>query len=320
MTIPAVVIMFLLVTAASPVLLSAALLTDTARWMARRGPWVSVRMTGFLWCYLAGQIWALAALVVTFPLGTRRKEAATYRLQQTWAAWNLAAVRRLFGLEIDVTGDAVLQPGPIIVLSRHASLIDTLLPAVLISRQVGIRLRYVLKKELLVDPALDIAGHRTPNFFVDRGSGESDRERAGIRDLATGLGTEDGILIYPEGTRFSVAKRDRYAAPLIAKGGPVGELAGGFRWVLPPRPGGTLAIFDSARADIVVLAHTGLEGFATVADIWKGDLVGSRIKVDFRRIPASEIPGSRSNRLIWLFRQWAELDDWIDRHRSVGQQ
>ena len=37
-----------------------------------------------------------------------------------------------------------------------------------VSRRYHLRLRYVLKRELLWDPCLDIVGQRVPNIFVDR--------------------------------------------------------------------------------------------------------------------------------------------------------
>jgi 1-acyl-sn-glycerol-3-phosphate acyltransferase len=316
-TIPVVLALFVVITLGLPVVLVSALLVDLYRRVTSRARWVSLRMVLFLWCYLLGQVWALAALLAVTVVGRDRSLEATFRLQQAWAAWNFAAVRRLFRLDLEVTGSEVTTPGPIVILSRHASMIDTLLPPVLISSRFGTRLRYVLKKELLVDPALDIAGNRLPNFFVDRGSGESERERGRIRALATGLRADEGMLIYPEGTRYSEEKRQRYAARLTGKEGRVGEVARSLRNVLPPRPGGTLAILEATDADVVVLAHTGLEGFATARDIWQGDLVGSRIIVSFRRIPRADIPVDRSARVDWLFEVWADIDDWVETARST---
>lgn len=79
----------------------------------------------------------------------------------------------------------------------------------------------------------------------------------------------------------------------------------------------TLANLESTDADVVVLAHTGLEGFATARDIWQSDLVGSRIVVSFRRIPRTDIPVGRSARVDWLFQVWADVDDWVDAARST---
>ena len=73
------------------------------------------------------------------------------------------------------------------MLIRHASIVDNLLPAELVARPHGIRLRYVLKRELLADPCLDIAGRRLPNYFVRRGTGEA-QELERVRALGHGLG------------------------------------------------------------------------------------------------------------------------------------
>ena len=60
----------------------------------------------------------------------------------------------------------------------------------------GVRLRYVLKKELLFDPCLDIVGNRLPNYFVDRGGQDSERARRGVAELVRDLGPDEGALIY----------------------------------------------------------------------------------------------------------------------------
>ena len=74
---------------------------------------------------------------------------------------------------------------------------------------------------------------------------------------------------------------------------------------------GTLALLESSEADVVVLMHRGLEGFARVKDIWHGNLVRTKIAVHFRRISRSEIPVSRSERVDWLFDLWASVDGWV---------
>jgi 1-acyl-sn-glycerol-3-phosphate acyltransferase len=301
--------LFVVVTALAPVLALLAFFVDSARWLARRRRWVSVRGLAFLWVYLLGELWALSALLVTVVLPHQLKLEATFWLQEKWASWNLRAIETLFTLTLVIEGQDCVSPGPVIVLSRHASMVDTLLPATLITRTTGLKLRYVLKKELLVDPALDVAGNRLPNAFIDRGARDAS-ERIAIRDLAAGLGPSDGILIYPEGTRFSESKLRRYQ-DRVASDETVGEHAGALRRVLPPRPGGTLALLDSTDADVVVLAHHGLEGLATVSDIWGGGLVGSRISVRMWRVPRTEIPDSRSGRVEWLYRLWVEIDDWV---------
>jgi 1-acyl-sn-glycerol-3-phosphate acyltransferase len=309
-TIPTVVALFLAVTAFSPFLVVIAAAIDLTRRLANRRASMALRALAFLWVYLLGQLWALATLLATAVLPREQKLEATYRLQDKWAAWNFTALQRLFSLEIELEGGDAILPGPIIVLSRHASMVDTLLPARLIARPSGLKLRYVLKEELLADPALDIAGTRLPNAFIDRRSRETS-EQASIKHLAEDLRPDEAILIYPEGTRFSESKLRRSQRRGAAESGAVGEVVASLRKVLPPRPGGTLALLDATTADIVVMAHRGLEGLATVREIWSGDLVGSQIDVSLWRVPRSTVPTSRSERVEWLYRLWAEVDDWV---------
>jgi 1-acyl-sn-glycerol-3-phosphate acyltransferase len=308
-TVTSVLVAFVLVTVFAAPLALIAVVLDLVRITLLNRPPMALRSIAFLWIYLLGEIWALAALGLTALLPGQLRIETTYRLQDKWAGWNLLALRRLFSVEFEVTGGTTLLPGPIIVLSRHASIVDTLLPANFVARPTGLRLRYVLKKELLVDPALDIAGNRLPNVFVDRTSRDP-AERETIESLAGSMRTGDGILIYPEGTRFSVEKLARIQRSASEEAGP-SQIIAGLRRVLPPKPGGTLAILDATDADVVVLAHSGLEGLATLKEIWRGDLVGSRVKVALWRIPSGQIPVSRAERVDWLHRLWADVDEWV---------
>ncbi len=312
-TIPVTLLMFGIVTLLLPLLLPAALAVDLYRFATSRVPFVGIRGVSFLWLYLLGEVFALVSILLTIPLPKPAKLRATTALQSTWAGWLLRCVRFLFDLDLVVSGAEAATPGPIVVLSRHASLIDTLLPSQLITDQHGIRLRYVLKKELVIDPALDLAGHRLPNAFIDR----SQRSDAAIRELAGDLSHGEGLLIYPEGTRFSEAKRQKYTESAARKSGPVGELAAGFRNVLPPRPGGTLTLLDSTDCDVVILAHSGLELLSNVKDIWSGRLVGTAIRVEMWRISRSDIPTERAERVRWLFEEWAAIDRWIEANRPA---
>jgi 1-acyl-sn-glycerol-3-phosphate acyltransferase len=317
-TIPVTVVLFLVVSVCFPVLVTASLLVDSMRAVLWRTPAVASRLIVFLWLYLLGEMWALVALAGAGLLTSERSVGLTYRLQGAWAAWTFESMRAAFSLSFREEGLEHVPPAPILVLARHASLVDTMLPARYVTRAHGIRLRYVLKKELLIDPALDIGGNRLPNHFVDRGAAGAEAEVTAIQALAAGMADSEGVMIYPEGTRYSDEKRERYVAPLVRQGGIIGEIASRYEKVLPPRPGGTLALLDATSADVVVHAHRGLEGFATLKDIWSRDLVGSRIDVRLWRVPRSDIPEGRSQRVEWLYRIWADIDAWVSEKRHVG--
>lgn len=309
-TIPVVYLAFIALTLMLPAVLIAGACIDAIRWSASRTPAMALRMTAFGWVYLLGEAWAIPTLAVTGLLPKSRSIPLTYRLQMVWLNWNLKTVQFVFRMAFTADGTGEIPPPPILVVSRHASIIDTLLPGRYVTQPFGIHLRYVLKKELLVDPALDIAGNRLPNVFVDRG-GDTERELRTIHDLATTMPGSEGLLIYPEGTRYSEAKRAKFTDKVAQRGGTIGEIAGAYQGVLPPRSAGTLAMLDARPLDVVVMAHRGLEGFAEIRNIWSGGLVGADVQIRFWRIPHAEIPHEAGDRRVWLFTTWADVDTWV---------
>jgi 1-acyl-sn-glycerol-3-phosphate acyltransferase len=280
--------------------------------LVRRRRFVEARMLVFVVVYTSLELVGLARALtlVVMPVGPRRS-ARHVTLQAWWASTLFAVARALLGLRLDVSGGDSVARGPLILALRHASLADSLLPAVLVTRPHGIALRYVLKKELLVDPCLDVVGHRLPNHFVDRAR-PTEADLNAIAALATDLGPHDGAILYPEGTRFTPKKKARVLAEMEAKGASQLERARTLRHTLPPRVGGLFAMIDAAPdVDVVFGAHVGFEGFATFADLFSGAMVGRELRVRFWRVPAAEVPREREARKAWLFDQWQKIDDFV---------
>jgi 1-acyl-sn-glycerol-3-phosphate acyltransferase len=237
-------------------------------------------------------------------------------LQVVWAHSLWRAMDRILGLRLHVVGGDQIADGPIICFSRHASMVDTLVPIRLFA-DVGMGVRYVLKSELLWDPALDIIGHRFPNYFVDRSGRNTDAELESIRDLAAGTGPDEAFIIFPEGSRFTPEKRSRAVEKLRASDPELGALADKLTQTMPPRAGGSLASIEGAPpdADVVVIAHTGLEGLASLKDLIRSVPFRRPVEIECWRIPGSEIPDGESARLEWLFKQWGIVDEWVVAHR-----
>jgi 1-acyl-sn-glycerol-3-phosphate acyltransferase len=278
----------------------------------------------FGWVYLAceclGLLASLAFWLASPLAGAERLAAWHYALQGLWASALLGAAARLFSIELRVGGAAQVRPGPVLVFVRHASLVDTLLPAVFLGRRQRMRLRWVMKRELLLDPCLDVVGQRLPNAFVRRGSGEGEREIAALVDLAQGMGPDDGVVIFPEGTRFT---RSRQATRLAAveASGDAERLARArrLRHVLPPRHGGPLGLLDACpEADVLVVAHVGFEGIARLGDALSGALIGRRVEVGCWRVAANAIPREAAGRRRWLDDEWTRVDAWIDERLGSG--
>ncbi len=293
--------------------------------LARGSPWVLVRCLSFATLYLCCEVIGIAvsfAFWLTQPVWAARDRGRYLTrhlaLQRWWARTLYWGAERIFSMRTEVEGDADVGDGPIVLFMRHASMGDTLLPAVILSDRHGYALRYVLKRELLWDPCLDLVGNRLPNYFVRRGSGESAREIAAVQRLMEHLGARAGVLIYPEGTRFTPAKHARAVARLEQSGQiELAARARTLRHILPPRLGGPLALLECNQgADAVFCAHVGFEGAATIGALLSGSLVGQVIRVRFWRVPFGAIPRDRAARIKWLYDQWARVDEFVGRHAA----
>jgi 1-acyl-sn-glycerol-3-phosphate acyltransferase len=307
-----------------PLTILMALAVDAIR---RTGRWATARcalgLTLYFICEALGIVasFALWLADALWP-GSTADRTVTWnlRLQRIWARTLFTGATRLFGMRVEVTGADAVHRGPVFLFCRHASTLDTLLPAVFASDAYTLRLGHVMKRELLWDPCLDVVGQRTRNAFVRRGSGEREKEIALLQGLAVALGERDGVLLFPEGTRFSPVKRERALAHL-AETGQAARLARAERLhhVLPPRRGGALALLEARPdVDVAFLAHVGFEGTADLNDIWSGKLVGRTIRLCFWRVPSADIPRTAEGRIEWLDSQWERVDAWVATH-SGGQ-
>ncbi len=318
---------FVVLTLALPVVLPAAALVDLALWLVRRKPWMAVRLACMAWWFLFGELRGIAGLAAIYlitggPLGrgSLRRRRLVYDLRIHWARSHLEGIRVLFGLTFEIEGLEQAGPGPVLVLIRHASIIDNALPDAVIGHAHGLGLRFVIKHELEMLPTIDIGGRWVPTNFVRRASDDPAGEVARLRRLAHDLGEGEGVLIYPEGTRHTPEKLAR-AQEVIAERLPeVAPLANRLRNLLPPRLGGPLALLDESRgADVVVCGHVGLDGFEYIRDIWAGGLVGTTVRVRFWRYPAAEVPTGETERIAWLYELWQVLDDWVGEQRDASR-
>ena len=312
LTISSCVLIWLMLVAGFPLLLIIASLVD----LARGQRWVITRCVLFFTFYFSCEvIGIMASFVIWLGSGTWAGEGRerfldlNFALQRWWANALCRGAQRIFDISIEVEGTDELRDGPVVVFLRHASVADTLLPAVFIANPNGLKLRYVLKHELLLDPCLDIVGNRLPNSFVRRNSGDSFR----VVELMRELGPRDGVIIYPEGTRFTDAKRAIIIEQLERKGEAyLAEKARALTNVLPPRLGGPLNLLESNEAaDVVFCAHFGFDGVVDLRDCFRGSLIGRVVKVRFWRVPFASIPTTRETRTEWLFENWERVDRWV---------
>ena len=285
--------------------------------LIHRSAWARLRcglyLTWFLVCEAVGLLVALGLFI--WPSGSREVWLSRhYALQNYWAGALLDGAVKIFRLKIQIEGQEAFESGPLLLFMRHATLIDTLLPAALVSRPHGMRLRYVMKRELRIDPCLDIVGDRLPNAFIRRGLADGSAERLRVIDLTRDLGSKDGVVIYPEGTRFTPERRAR----LMKKFSEAGESARlakaeSFLHVLPPRLGGVMGLMDVApEADVVFCAHSGMERLTRLGDLFSGQVLGAKLRVRAWRVRAQDIPRTEVAREAWLEEEWRKVDRFVE--------
>ena len=253
-----------------------------------------------------------ASVVIAFGLwltGQRNNHEIHYRLQAWWAAQVLGVLRATTGIRVTAENVEQLQPGPAILLCRHASLADSLVSAWVVTSLAGLHPRYVLKRELLADPCLDIVGNRLPNHFLDRQATDSQVELEALTRLSSGMGPRDIAVIFPEGTRASPGKRAR-ALEKLGERDPAraGRLAP-LQHLLPPRPAGSAALIAGAPGtDIVIGWHVGFDGLDTFGGILRHlARKPPAVRFRFRRIPRADVPTGQGF-TEWIDAMWLQAD------------
>jgi hypothetical protein len=140
-----------------------------------------------------------------------------------------------------------------------------------------------------------------------------------IRRLASGLGDAGALVIFPEGGNFTPGRWRRGIDRLEqSRRYEDARRARNLAHLLPPRSGGAFAAIDSApSADVIFVAHTGLDDLITVGDIWRALPMEQVIKAKWWRVPASEVPRDRDDVVRWLYEWWERIDTWIAQNRPV---
>jgi 1-acyl-sn-glycerol-3-phosphate acyltransferase len=279
--------------------------------------------------YLAAEVVGLAVAWVLWVLSgfgrrsdSRAFRTAHYTMLRLLLDVLMRVAQRLFALRLvtDGTSWSPLDDGvpgstnAMVVLSRHAGPGDSfLLVHTLMNRDHLRQPRIVLKDLLQLDPLIDVYLNRLPNHFVTSGPGAGAGSVEAIADLARGMGDQDALLIFPEGANFTPQRRfraiqrlrDRKLVAAVRR-------AEAMRHVLPPRPAGVTAALRAApHADVVFVAHTGLEHLSTVRDIWRGLPTDKTLHLRWWFVPAAEVPREETEQTDWLYRWWETIDDWI---------
>lgn len=327
-----------------------ALLTAAFNLMRRRAAPGQVRRSRLLRVAWLGLIWSAgetAALTVFLGLwiasgfggrlDTEPYQSRHYAVMRWFLDLIYRAARRACGLSVTVTGPAEAgrrQAGPasdrpLIVLSRHAGPGDSLLLIHYLLTVCERRPRVVMKATLQLDPSVDILANRLPNALLHRTAGAGTRigprqHTEQIRRLAAGMRERGALVIFPEGGNWTPLRWHRAIDRLSRRGRQdLAERAAAMPSVLPPRAAGALtAIAACPRADVIFVAHTGLDRLVSVRDVWRGLRGDLEVRARWWRVPAASVPrsASRDTQVTWLYDWWQRIDTWITAENPEEQQ
>ena len=268
---------------------------------------------------------ALFGLWLAAGFGLRVCSPAFQRRHYTLVGWYLRVLygeaARVLRLRVEIEGpdpDEYLDR-PLLVFCRHAGPGDSFLLIHALVNWYAREPRVVLTESLQWHPALDVVLNRLPTRFLP-----SHRERRGpevevqIGELATALDPDDALVIFPEGGNFTQRRRHAAIARLRAKGlEDMARRSEAMPNVLPPRPGGVGAALAAApEADVVWVAHAGLDDLLTVADVWRALPMDRTVRMRWWRVPHDEVPSGSDAHVDWLYQWWERIDGWIDETRE----
>ncbi len=296
------------------------------RWRGLRLLWFGIAWFACEWVALGALGWMWLRAGFGRHLGEDRWQEAHYRL----LGWILDRVYRTarwtFRLRVVGSGDGrpFRRDRPQLVLCRHAGPGDSLLLVRELVILGQLRPRIVLKDALQIDPTVDVLLNRLPNRFITPNPSVADDVTAAVGSLASDAGPGDAVVIFPEGGNFTKQRRSRAIARLHRLGhADEAVKAERMRNLMAPRPGGTLAAMAAAPgADVLLVAHEGLEDLSSVADLWRGLPMDDVVEVKWWNVPADELPRDEpvDAQVDWLFDWWSRLDAWVaDRRAEAGR-
>ena len=257
----------------------------------------------------------LAIAMTAFHLGRLDRPKAQqrfHRLMGWWGNRHITSLRRVAGVRWVVDNPEEAVRANAIVLSRHASHVDAVLPLLLFATVGGHHIRYTLKDDLQWAPAMDIVGNRLPHVFVDRSPAPDSPLTDRIRELARGVDDDTVTVIFPEGTFHTPERLDRAATRIAETRPDLEPVVRSLQHLLPPRPAGTLALMEGApTADLVLVAHEGMETFGDLAAIRAHIPLVEPVRVRLWRIARADVPDDEDDFVTWLMDRWTEMDRWI---------
>jgi len=217
----------------------------------------------------------------------RRSTFATWMMGMAATAFRI--MRPVLGVRarFDLLGPRAI--GGYLVLANHRSSFDIPIIAEFLRRN-GLRdARWVLKAELQETPVVGTVCRESGCAFVGRTGSAEDLRRVEYTGI---MAAEDGanVVIFPEGTVFSTAKRKP-----------------GYTNVLPPKAGGVSVLRRVLSQNRVLVLSINWTEVVDGRNMWKAhEYVGKILEVRAKVLTPAEARHDDVRR--WLEREWKALD------------
>jgi 1-acyl-sn-glycerol-3-phosphate acyltransferase len=303
---------------------------------SRTGHMRSLRLVGFALTWFVAESLALVALTGLWVISgfggrlrTEPYQSRHYGVMRWFLDTLYEGAERTYGLRVeveepDLTGDELIArlTRPVIVFSRHAGPGDSFLLVHQLLSVYHRRPRVVMKAALQLDPSVDIVGNRLPNVWIKSRQAGEHLATEQIARLARGLDAQSALVIFPEGGNWTPGRWRRGIRRLESLGRKdLAKRAAQMPNLLPPRPGGALAAIEACPdADVIFVAHAGLDNIISLGDVWARFPINQVIKARWWRVPHDEVPrtASQEAQLQWLYAWWERIDEWITENRPAG--
>jgi 1-acyl-sn-glycerol-3-phosphate acyltransferase len=291
----------------------------------RRWGFGTVRILLFVAWYLLMavviQVYGFVVWVGT-AFGTKSQTAWAMRWQyhivRYWIVQMLAGLRVIVGLRLDVDHPELLV-GPSVVAARHHSLADVFVPTGLSIVGNGTWIRVVLTAGLVNEPSIDLFGHRTPQYFIQRSAADMRSEVEALVRLGEHFDDNTAMIIFPEGGLYRPERKEQVIASLEMKDPAQAERGRHLNNLLPPKSTGFSALLDGApSADVVIVGHHGFEPLTDPVTIWRSVPLTEPAKVKVSRYRRQDVPDDPEGRKDWLNDRWDEMDEWIQSHITTS--
>ena len=158
---------------------------------------------------LAFYAWTAFCLLATTPTLVLPRRVVVWCMER-WSAGVQALMRRIVGIELEISGREHLPTGGYIVASKHQSAFDTLVFHTAVRDPA-----MVMKRELTWIPLYGWFSRKAGMIAVDRSGGAAALKRL-LKDARAAKARGQPIVIFPEGTRVAPGAHRPYQPGVVA--------------------------------------------------------------------------------------------------------